>query len=54
MLEARIPAGRHTIELTYWPAAFSAGLALGVISGASICIALIATVVKRRTLRAES
>ena len=28
MLEAHIPAGRHVIELSYWPAAFTDGLAV--------------------------
>ncbi len=26
MLEARVPAGRHVIELRYWPGLFSTGL----------------------------
>jgi len=29
MLQARVPAGNHTVELRYRPVAFSAGLALG-------------------------
>jgi uncharacterized membrane protein YfhO len=27
MLEARVPAGHHVIEVQYWPGLFSAGLA---------------------------
>ncbi len=33
MLEARVPAGRHVVELHYWPDAFSAGLA---VAGATV------------------
>ncbi|HVM63687.1 MAG TPA: YfhO family protein [Acidimicrobiales bacterium] len=32
MFEARIPPGSHTVELSYWPSAFSAGLLLAVLS----------------------
>jgi hypothetical protein len=32
MLQARIPGGRHDIELHYWPPAFTAGLALAAAS----------------------
>ena len=28
MIQARVPAGTHTVELHYWPSAFSAGLGL--------------------------
>ena len=44
MLEARIPSGRHVIELHYWPSLFSAGLlmAAGVLValGATTAVAL--------------
>lgn len=30
MLQARLPGGRHTVELRYWPSAFTAGIALAV------------------------
>jgi uncharacterized membrane protein YfhO len=32
MLQARIPPGRHVIELRYWPTAFSAGLVLALVA----------------------
>jgi hypothetical protein len=41
MIQARVPAGTHTIELNYWPGSFSAGLALagaGVVGLAAIPI----------------
>ena len=30
MMQARIPPGRHIIELHYWPATFTAGIGLAV------------------------
>lgn len=41
MLQARIPAGAHTIELHYWPEAFSAGLVIGAITAVVLAAALI-------------
>jgi hypothetical protein len=32
MLQARIPRGRHQIELTYWPVAFTAGLVIALLA----------------------
>jgi hypothetical protein len=32
MLEADVPAGHHTVELHYWPTAFSVGIVLAVLS----------------------
>jgi len=40
MLEARIPPGRHVVELTYWPVAFTVGLVVAVMSAVSLCVAL--------------
>ena len=31
MVQARIPSGRHVIELHYWPTAFTAGIAMAVV-----------------------
>jgi hypothetical protein len=39
MLEARVPAGRHVVELHYWPAAFSAGLVVGAVSAGALVLA---------------
>ena len=52
MLQARIPAGTHTIELHYWPDAFTAGIAVG----AATVIALLVgnLVLRRRRRRAPS
>jgi uncharacterized membrane protein YfhO len=32
MLQARIPPGRHVIQLHYWPTAFSVGLVVALVS----------------------
>ena len=44
MLEARVPAGRHHIELHYWPDDFSTGL---VVAAAALVILLVAVVGSR-------
>ena len=41
MLQARVPPGRHTIELHYWPTAFT----LGIILAAASFVALVAWLV---------
>jgi hypothetical protein len=46
MLQARIPPGRHTIELHYWPDTFTAGLAVAVLT--VIGLVLVAVVGRRR------
>ncbi|HEY5025164.1 MAG TPA: YfhO family protein [Acidimicrobiales bacterium] len=49
MLEARVPAGHHVIELQYWPGLFSAGLAVAVVILVGFAGALAFAVVRRRT-----
>ncbi|HEY5025222.1 MAG TPA: YfhO family protein [Acidimicrobiales bacterium] len=41
MLEARIPPGRHVIELRYWPIAFTVGIVLAVIGALGLVVALV-------------
>jgi hypothetical protein len=48
MLEARVPPGTHTVELHYWPGAFSAGLGLAGASALGLCAAPIVARVRRR------
>jgi len=48
MLQARIPAGTHTIELHYWPNAFTAGLVLFASSGIGLTGALLVGRRRRR------
>jgi len=47
MLEAVVPAGHHTVELHYWPTAFSVGIVLAVLA----VLGLAAGVVVDRRLR---
>ena len=46
MLQARIPAGTHTIELHYWPDAFTAGIAVG--AATVIALVLVVVIGRRR------
>ncbi len=48
MLQARIPAGRHTIELHYWPETFSLGIALALCGVAGLVLVPIGLSLRRR------
>ena len=49
MMQARIPAGRHVIELHYWPTAFAAGIGLALVSAVALCgVSVAAFLVPRR------
>jgi hypothetical protein len=41
MLQARIPAGRHVIEASYWPSTFTLGLILALISATGLASGLV-------------
>jgi Bacterial membrane protein YfhO len=41
MLQARIPAGRHVIEASYWPSTFTLGLVLALISATGLTAGLL-------------
>jgi hypothetical protein len=41
MLEARVPAGRHIVTLSYWPTSFSVGIALSVMGVIGLMTALV-------------
>lgn len=47
MLQARVPAGHHTVELHYWPRAFTVGIGLAL--GAALCLAGALVVSRRRS-----
>jgi hypothetical protein len=52
MLQARVPPGRHVIELRYWPRALSLGLIWAVVSMVGLMgLALVAWVLKQRKSR---
>ncbi len=55
MLQARIPPGRHHIELSYWPSTFTAGLLLALVTAIALAVALGVDVVRRaRSVRPQS
>ena len=41
MLQARIPPGRHTIELHYWPDSFTVGIVLALIAAVLLVVAVV-------------
>jgi hypothetical protein len=41
MLQASLPAGRHTVELRYWPSTFTLGLVLAACSAIGLIVAVI-------------
>jgi hypothetical protein len=51
MLQARIPPGRHTIELHYWPETFSLGIALALCTVAGLVLVPIGLSLRPRLLR---
>ncbi len=53
MLEARVPAGRHVVELTYWPGLFSAGLGAAGIVIVGLVAAGATVVLRRRSAGAR-
>ena len=48
MLQARIPAGHHTVELHYWPTAFTAGLIVGLVAVLALAGAVAVEGMRRR------
>ena len=46
MFQARVPAGTHTVELHYWPVAFTAGIFLAACSAVALVVMLV--VARRR------
>jgi hypothetical protein len=48
MLQADIPPGRHVVELHYWPATFTVGLALAVLGVVVLCAAGVGSRARRR------
>ena len=51
MFQARIPPGRHVVELHYWPTAFTVGLVLAVATALALAAALGLDLFRRRTGR---
>jgi len=51
MLQARIPAGTHTVELSYWPTALSTGITLALCSMGGLLIAVMIGAFRHRKKR---
>jgi len=54
MLQARVPAGHHVVELHYWPTAFTAGLAVAGVVFVGLAAAIPTAVVLGRRRRRVS
>jgi hypothetical protein len=48
MQQASIPAGRHTIEVHYWPTAFTVGIVLALCSAVGLGVAAVIAFVRSR------
>ena len=48
MLQARISPGRHVIELSYWPTAFTVGLILFALSASGLFVSAVITILRRQ------
>jgi len=48
MLQARIPPGRHTVVLRYWPASITAGIGLAAAAVVGLVVALVIVPTRRR------
>ena len=48
MIQARVPAGRHTVVLRYWPSAFTAGIVLAIVALAGLLAGIIVETRLRR------
>ncbi len=51
MIQARVPGGRHDVELRYWPSTFTAGMVLAVVGLAGLGAGLVVESRLRRRLR---
>ncbi len=51
MLEAQVPAGRHVIELHYWPPLFSAGLVVAAAVVLAFVVVAVIVLGRRRSVR---
>jgi hypothetical protein len=51
MLQARVPAGRHTVELDYWPDTFTYGIVFAIVGVVALLCSLIFERLRRRGAR---
>jgi uncharacterized membrane protein YfhO len=50
MMEVRVPAGRHAVELHYWPNTFTVGIILALCSVFGLAIFLLLVWIRPRIL----
>jgi hypothetical protein len=50
MLQARVPAGRHSIDVDYWPTTFTLGIVIAICSLVGLMVALVIDGIRRRRL----
>jgi Bacterial membrane protein YfhO len=48
MLQARVPAGRHSITVSYWPTSFTFGLVLSAVTVGGLAVAITLEALHRR------
>jgi len=51
MLEAKVPPGRHVVELRYWPSLFSVGIGLALGTVLALVLAFVVQIVSKRLRR---
>ena len=54
MLQARVPAGTHTIALQYWPQTFTVGILVALMSAVFLIGLLMAAFVRKRRRRSDA
>jgi Bacterial membrane protein YfhO len=54
MLQLRVPAGHHVVELRYWPTTFTTGIVLAICSVFGLAVALIVPPIRRRSARGST
>jgi uncharacterized membrane protein YfhO len=51
MLELRVPAGRHSVELRYWPRSFTAGIVVAAVTLVVLLVSVLASLTRRSNRR---
>jgi len=53
MMQLKVPAGRHTVEVNYWPSTFSLGIAIASLTACILIVSLVIELRRRRKGPAE-
>jgi uncharacterized membrane protein YfhO len=54
MLTAEVPAGRHVIEVHYWPELFTVGLVVAALTAVGFVVLVVAAQLRRRRAPRET